>query len=109
MMGWDEDDYKQLKRNLAATDKPKPRHRKGGERVASVPKDAPPIERNANGTEYAGTANKCPECGASYDATETCSGDRNRRQYTRHDRATGVDYDWFECFCKPPVTWLRYK
>ena len=105
MMGWDDDDYKQLKRNLAAADKPK--HRRGDKRVASVPKDAPPIERNADGTEYAGTTNVCPDCGAYYNVTEHVDGNRCKRQWTRNEG--GVDFDYFECFCKPSKKLTRYK
>jgi hypothetical protein len=56
---------------------------------------------------FKGVPNSCPDCGAAYDPTATASRGSNKRQYTRAEH--GIDYDYFECFCKPPVIWRRYK
>ena len=107
MAHFTEDEYNELKRNLDNNRKALAKHKRGAERVASVPKDVRPIERNANGTEYAGTSNVCPECGAYYDVTEHVDGNRCKRQWTRNEG--GVDFDYFECFCKPSKKLTRYK
>ena len=60
------------------------------------------------GDPFSGVANECPDCGAMYDATSTCSGDKNRRQFTRVEK--GIDYDYFVCFCGDKGhTMTRYK
>ena len=56
-----------------------------------------------------GTINKCPDCGAAYDPTATASRGSNKRQFTRKETPEGIDFDYFECFCKPSNIIARYK
>ena len=72
-------------------------HVSGG--MMTLHKDAAPIDDGPC------TINRCPDCGAVYDATTTCSGDKNRRQFTRREH--NGDYDYFVCFCGH--TYTRYK
>ena len=49
------------------------------------------------GDPFKGEVNRCPDCNAVYDSTTTCSGDKNKRQFTT--KFKGIDMDGFICFC----------
>ena len=54
---------------------------------------------------FEGEPNTCPDCKAVYDSTTTCSGDKNKRQFTT--KFKGIDMDGFICFCGH--RYWRYK
>lgn len=115
VVNWTEDEYAQLlKKQGKGTKGKRAAHRKKGVKVAVVPEPGTVVKRkpgpakgSLQGDQIQGDPMSCPDCGAKWDDTETCSGTKNRWQWT--EMQGGVSFDKFKCLCLPPHKYDRYK